>query len=83
MLGWIVDQKFLLKNRKLQIPPPSHNKVTVPIQGLAAGNYEVSFYDCGTGRVMETRPYHVSPESSLSVPDFKRDIAFKIVPTER
>jgi hypothetical protein len=83
MLGWVADQYFLLRNKKLHVLPPVRKGVSVPIRGLRAGKYQVSFHDCATGKVLSTLEYQVSAQGMLKLPDFQRDIAFKIVPVKK
>ena len=81
--GWAYDRRSAL-----EIPSPTdrknrrHSGLTLDLRGLEPGGYVIEFWDTYTGKVVKTvRKIVEGPSTTLQIPLFTNDIAFKVKPS--
>ena len=81
ILGWVFDRDFYftdLENKNAA----TRDKVSLKTTAPQPGNYDIEFWDLQTGEVIETKTCQVpddSPDLTIDLPTFQRDVAFKII----
>lgn len=80
-LAWIADLEYYYSDRENR-PPELRDNVEVPYADLEPGDYRLEIWDPHSGDIIQRRTLAVdsSGSGSISLPEFSRDIALKIIP---
>jgi len=74
--AWVLHNRYNHDYVKQKGLPPAINNVQLQINGMEAGNYRVRFFDCLTGDVISTtQATSMSPQLTISLPEFRWDVA--------
>ena len=83
MWGWIFDSEFYFSGR-LNQAERTHEEVRLRVAGLDGGEYDVEFWNPRTGKIIATETLTMRKHESvvIALPEFSRDVAWKIKLTE-